>query len=52
MDAHKLMTKQIAHYKRADQRSQLFRLLLSYLVVQLANDDAVGANQRYQEFLQ
>jgi len=46
------MTKQIAVYKRAEQRSAMFRLMLSLIVVQLANDDAVGASVRYQDFLQ
>ena len=48
----KLMTKQIAVYKRADQKAAMFRLMLSQIVVQLANDDGVGANIRYQDYLQ
>ena len=48
----KLMTKQIAVHKRADQKPAMYKLMLSQIVVLLANDDAVGANVRYQDFLQ
>jgi len=47
-----VMTSHINSLRRLEQRSAMQRLMLSMIVVMLANDDAVGASQRYQEFLQ
>jgi hypothetical protein len=46
------MPKQMAVHKRADQKAAMYRLMLSLIVVLLANDDAVGAGVRYQDYLQ